>query len=422
MSSLLAVLEDAWSTAQPKLTEIRAALNTRNPEHPRIIRVGQLDSELLDQELAQLLQEPINKALSMINSTFRARFEPELNLLIQLTLYKLSIWNTGASYGAKLQDLRYVVSNNFSERLSRAFGIASNTLLLHGALTLVLPYVHNRFRSHALSQAWPDAPSSDYRRKAWDALGSAESIHALLGLTNFVAFLWSGRYRTLADRLLKMSLVPSRRLVKRDVSYEFMNRQMVWHAFTEFLLFLLPLISARTIRRRIYRITSLLSPTFLYSLLPFRNLLGLQPIVKKGLSTTQKRGKFWALPQDQCAICAENAQFSLNVSEPTNLFTSSSATDPPAHPIYNPYQTSCGHIYCYHCVAERIIRTAEEADDELGWECLRCGEEVKEAHRYTVDIIESELSESDYEFSSDLDIGTDLSGSMGSYSESAFSE
>lgn len=29
-----------------------------------------------------------------------------------------------------------------------------------------------------------------------------------------------------------MTLVPSRRLVKRDVSYEFMNRQMVWHAFT----------------------------------------------------------------------------------------------------------------------------------------------------------------------------------------------
>ena len=29
-----------------------------------------------------------------------------------------------------------------------------------------------------------------------------------------------------------MSLVPSRRLLQRDVSYEFMNRQMVWHAFT----------------------------------------------------------------------------------------------------------------------------------------------------------------------------------------------
>jgi Pex2 / Pex12 amino terminal region len=40
------------------------------------------------------------------------------------------------------------------------------------------------------------------------------------------------RYRSIADRLLKMRLEPLRRLVKRDVSYEFMNRQMVWHAFT----------------------------------------------------------------------------------------------------------------------------------------------------------------------------------------------
>lgn len=29
-----------------------------------------------------------------------------------------------------------------------------------------------------------------------------------------------------------MQLVPARRLTSRQVSYEFMNRQMVWHAFT----------------------------------------------------------------------------------------------------------------------------------------------------------------------------------------------
>ena len=40
------------------------------------------------------------------------------------------------------------------------------------------------------------------------------------------------RYRTTVDRLLGMKLVPSRRLIRRNVSYEFMNRQMVWHAFT----------------------------------------------------------------------------------------------------------------------------------------------------------------------------------------------
>ena len=45
-------------------------------------------------------------------------------------------------------------------------------------------------------------------------------------------FFWNGRYRTTVDRLLGMKLVPSRRLVRRSVSYDFMNRQMVWHAFT----------------------------------------------------------------------------------------------------------------------------------------------------------------------------------------------
>lgn len=47
-----------------------------------------------------------------------------------------------------------------------------------------------------------------------------------------VILIFTRRYRTIADRLLNMRLVPSRRLVKREVSYEFMNRQMVWHAFT----------------------------------------------------------------------------------------------------------------------------------------------------------------------------------------------
>lgn len=40
------------------------------------------------------------------------------------------------------------------------------------------------------------------------------------------------RYRTLTDRLLRLRLVPLQRSSSRSVSYEFMNRQMVWHAFT----------------------------------------------------------------------------------------------------------------------------------------------------------------------------------------------
>jgi peroxin-2 len=73
MSSIPSVLEDAWSKVQPSLTGIRDALASQESPHLRIIRVGQLDSELLDQELVHLLQEPVIKALSFISVSFSSK-------------------------------------------------------------------------------------------------------------------------------------------------------------------------------------------------------------------------------------------------------------------------------------------------------------------------------------------------------------
>ena len=59
---------------------------------------------------------------------------------------------------------------------------------------MLVPYFHTRLTAHALSQAWPDVPSSDRRRKAWEFLTRLESLHSTFTLLNFVAFLWDGRY------------------------------------------------------------------------------------------------------------------------------------------------------------------------------------------------------------------------------------
>jgi peroxin-2 len=99
-----------------------------------------------------------------------------------------------------------------------------------------------------------------------------------------------------------------------------------------------------------------------------------------------------------------------------------SEDEPPQYPINLPYVASCGDIYCYSCIAERLMRTADEMDNEHGWECLRCAEEVTSADRYEVEVTELE-SGSDYEFSSDIDLDvTDMSRSTGSYSESGLSD
>lgn len=99
-----------------------------------MLRVGQLDAELLDQELVHLLCEPLQKSLNLVNvclrlhhyvfltagkTALRARFDSELTLVIQLTLYKFSLWNLGASYGARLQGLKYSTPNSPSGTISR---------------------------------------------------------------------------------------------------------------------------------------------------------------------------------------------------------------------------------------------------------------------------------------------------------------
>lgn len=58
--------QQAWDLAQPHLQAIRQSLPTFPYAASRILRVGQLDAELLDQELLQILTEPLTKAIGLL--------------------------------------------------------------------------------------------------------------------------------------------------------------------------------------------------------------------------------------------------------------------------------------------------------------------------------------------------------------------
>ncbi|OBZ76082.1 Peroxisomal biogenesis factor 2 [Grifola frondosa] len=385
---------------------------------PRIVRVGQVDAELLDQELVQLLKEPLIKALGIANSALKAKFEPELTLLIHLILYKFSLVVLSVELGALLQLL---------------FPISTHKISAH-MLYRTLGQMH-RHRT------------GDVRLGKF--LTTLEATHSLFWFSQLCR-LSMGRYRTVADRLLGMRLVSARKLAKREVSYEFMNRQMVWHAFTVRIPALLtPPINIRALRRRITFLTSQLT---LSNILPkpVRSFVGISE--RKSDDKVQvRRGKYWALSEDQCAICAENASTNLNLADPSNALTSLSAMsiytpshtsasnttgdvpnandEPPTYPIHTPYITSCGHVYCYYCLSERMMRTTDERSG-LGangahWECLRCTEAVTGADR-----LEAEVAGPQYESGDDLEFEygsedvefTDMSGSIGINVSVAFSK
>ena len=202
---------------------------------------------------------------------------------------------------------------------------------------------------------------------------SLSSVYSFAALLSFLVFLVNGRYRTLLDRLLRMRLSTPVYQVRRDVSFEYLNRQLVWHAFTEFLLFLLPLVGIGRWRRWLSR--------------AWRNVRAVLDGRGKGEQQQEKTsGKLALLPERTCAICYEhqnpepisqnNARTALGVA---GGVIGSADTD-----VTNPYQTPCGCIYCYVCLATRL-----EAQEGEAWTCLRCGKQVGECQPWKGDILQA---------------------------------
>lgn len=185
-------------------------------------------------------------------------------------------------------------------------------------------------------------------------------------------FLVNGRYRTLLDRVLRLRLAPPNSQVNREVSFEYLNRQLVWHAFTEFLLFLLPLVGISRWRKWLSR--------------AWRKTKALVKNGSENEDETSSKGELAFLPERSCAICYQD-QNSTSTSESEIMAVSgasggvvgSAQTD-----ITNPYETiPCRCLYCFVCIAKRL--EAEEGD---GWSCLRCGNLVKECKPWTGDVLE----------------------------------
>ncbi|KAK0558749.1 peroxisome assembly protein (Peroxin-2) [Tilletia horrida] len=342
-----AEMEPFWSAAraasEPTIDRIWKRLPTFPSPALRVQRVNQLDAELLDEELVGLLLEPVKTALSNIKATLPSDLEPELLLVLRLVLYKLSIWDHGATYGAMIQNLKY--RNEWAHRgglqsTSRDIPLSTLQLSLYPLLTILLPWAHTRAERSMTSHSFSDMPSNDPRRLLWAGLDRAQKVWAAAALLNFAIFLGDGKYRTLVDRVLGMRLTYARRAMNRNVSFEFLNRQLVWHAFTEFLLFLLPLIRPRRILRRLTKLPT--HPKLLSFLLRFlpnvvtERFLGILPapqgqskpvlasngfmaqvsrLTSRGQSMDEnKKGIYADLPKGCCAICWQRLEREAGVS------------------------------------------------------------------------------------------------------------
>jgi peroxin-2 len=160
----------------------------------------------------------------------------------------------------------------------------------------------------------------------------------------------------------------------------------------EFLVFLLPLLP----HRRLRRVAGTAAGALMHPLDALSGLIPASASSTLGLgigrgqdgARSPERGKFAHVPEDECAICYEGATAALSIGDVRPPSTSdfdlaARKAEPPTHPLVTPYRTSCGHIYCYTCVAEKMLRAADEGGGP--WECLRCGKSVVSAERFHIE-------------------------------------
>ncbi len=330
-------------------------------------RVGQVDAELLDEELLQLLKAQVGEALKYFGSHLQDDWSAEIMLALRAVLFKLTVWDHDATYGAALQNLKFTDARKKGPVLVSPSKLQKT---LYGLFTVGGKYAWTRWENWLVdNDNGYDQPSLTLRKlsRLSDAVST---VHSTTAFASFLVFLVNGRYRTLLDRVLRLRLAPPTSQVSREVSFEYLNRQLVWHAFTEFLLFVLPLVGISRWRRWLAR--------------AWRKT---KSIMRTGGEDEVdiKSGEFAFLPERTCAICYQD-QNATSTSEAEIIATSgasgiigSAQTD-----ITNPYETiPCGCIYCFVCLAGRL-----EAEEGEGWTCLRCGEEVKECKPWSGDVIE----------------------------------
>ncbi|CEQ38796.1 SPOSA6832_00242 [Sporobolomyces salmonicolor] len=445
-------LERFWHPPPPSLAALPAIRNSlvRFPSAPlRISRVAQLDASLLDNELEAILQAPVKTALAGVTTPGRWSWEPEVLALLRLAMLRMSLWDNGATYGSSLQNLRYRNEGKHGRGLQSTATDSSLTRLqklAYTALFVLPPYLQARVQDRMLTSSWADEPlprtwislidprrglisgrrrgeemiqwRREWKRAIWELLGAGEKLAAFAELANFFIFLYNGRYRTLVHRILKMRLVYAQRSVTPNVSFEYLNRQLVWEAFTEFLLFLMPLINLHRLRLRLSKaVTSrAVSSKTLRAVasalpVPLASTLGLSSLAASSNASSDpsetRKGPLHFLPPTTCPICCSSLHQlpatlpSSSLADPTTpssslLHSASTSSGPIASQdttVKIPYVADCTDEcrYCYYCIVGALARAEEEAEE--AWKCLRCGGEVRGVRREEVGEREAEEEE-----------------------------
>jgi peroxin-2 len=154
---------EQWQVAHAQAKARLAELRLRAAGHPAppvdILRSSQVDAARLDTELALMLGEQFSSVFKLFQAGSVARFEPELNGLLRLLIFGLSVWKGRATPGSELMNLRYRNERAAGSAAGGKNGVEGPGLsraqrMAFGLGYVALPYLWSRLHRYAVRQEW----------------------------------------------------------------------------------------------------------------------------------------------------------------------------------------------------------------------------------------------------------------------------
>ncbi|XP_057520437.1 peroxisome biogenesis protein 2 isoform X2 [Amaranthus tricolor] len=277
----------------------------------------------LDVEMSAMLKEQLVRVFSLIKPGVLFQYEPELDAFLEFLIWRFSIWVDKPTPGNALMNLRYRDERVMEERGKVRTGLEGPGLtaaqkLWYCIATVGGQYIWTRLQSFSAFRRWGDSEQRTLGQRAWLFLQHIEGFYKAASFSNLLVFLFVGKYRNLIERVLRARLVYGSPNMNRSVSFEYMNRQLVWNEFSEMLLLLLPLLNSSS----------------------FKNLFRSFSKDKSSDSTAD---------ENSCPICRGS----------------------PSIPFI---ALPCRHRYCYYCLRTRCSATPS-------FRCVRCSEPVTAMQR-----------------------------------------
>ncbi|KAL3861572.1 hypothetical protein ACJMK2_007598 [Sinanodonta woodiana] len=283
------------------------------------LRVSQLDASELDHEVFSLTKSQFTKIFKYHQTNFLARFAPEIDAALKLLIWKFTVHASESTVGQQILNLKYHDERSFGSGSSP--WMSKRQKILYAMILIGCPWIKDR--SNDLMQL---LELTHWRHMVNQMLGWFECSLKVASLVNFLVFLRKGVYLSLMERILGIRAMFPQEQGMRQVTFEYMTRELLWHGFSEFLFFILPLINFQRLKNFVMR-----------RLLP-------KSLLSRGLNDGFQR------TLTSCAICGE-------------------------WPI-NPREIGCRHVFCYFCIQSNF-----HADP--AFTCPLCNQSVGDSSNIT---------------------------------------